>query len=743
LSILRFKQPVKSINTIDDAESVRSQRLFSQLGIDGELVAIVPSSHGEEMRLIYQTGLRLMFIRFSDPALAMRADRMQELVAFIHKLESVGFSQQHGQISGRASRRQIWLSRPYYHNIVKDIEPENTSFLERSEVVLQIVESLKVLHRYGYIHGHLVLGNIALDAGQARLLDIGLKTYGTHIPTDVAPEIKQGIPASIATDIYGLGVVIATLISNEEMKSKQRECLNQMLSKDLWDRPSLDWVEEVFLSKSTNQTIVKKIPHSVNVPLTEPVISATKEQKKNNNISWFIPVLLFTSGLVAIGGIGYRLWISPRYNPAEYTAYWKSGNPALMRIVGLAAVKDYDETAQFLILNSAKTGKNASEIDIPLLKIGFDKRWLTELSSEDRATLLRFSLRELISDYIVTNNTIHPGILLGLIITGNVEEIPLNFNIDSLYGLPNDISDLLKEIVPLGIDSFYHPLLKPLAELVYYPITKENIKNVVDALDEQSDEVQLAIITRLPKFLNKTPKGVLWLYETVTEGKKDSLIKKMIGWFTGHTLGLWSKEDAILIFDILKGDFHESITDVLRLADLTRFPLKKIKNQAIATLSKYIFTENLRAEQFVRFLNFESEKLSREQLVTLIPLLQGMKDEERYIKLIGDWFSTKPDPGTCLMLALALQDFSPLERFQYEIGNYLNTVQGNISIPVPLARRVLAHSEPLIRTFAYAHLDPFEPNERRLLEEMISVEPVATLVKQIKDRLDSSKGITK
>ena len=86
---------------------------------------------------------------------------------------------------------------------------------------VDIAEALAIAHESGVIHRDIKPGNIMLtEAGEARLGDFGIATsldldgdatttgliLGT--PSYLAPERIEGAPATPATDIYGLGVVL-------------------------------------------------------------------------------------------------------------------------------------------------------------------------------------------------------------------------------------------------------------------------------------------------------------------------------------------------------------------------------------------------------------------------------------------------------------------------------------------------------------------------------------------------------
>ena len=102
-------------------------------------------------------------------------------------------------------------------------KPGTVSEVEARTMVLQVAEGVAYLHKHGIMHRDLAMGNILLDAdGHCKICDFGLavemrRPNETHLtmcgtPNAISPEVASGTEYGLKADIWGLGVILYTLL---------------------------------------------------------------------------------------------------------------------------------------------------------------------------------------------------------------------------------------------------------------------------------------------------------------------------------------------------------------------------------------------------------------------------------------------------------------------------------------------------------------------------------------------------
>lgn len=96
---------------------------------------------------------------------------------------------------------------------------------EQIAMLVQVLQALAYLHRHGIIHRDLKPDNVVVMNGQVKVLDFGLAVAQEYLKSSeeivagtlgyMAPEVLQGEPASIASDLYAVGVMAYELFAEK------------------------------------------------------------------------------------------------------------------------------------------------------------------------------------------------------------------------------------------------------------------------------------------------------------------------------------------------------------------------------------------------------------------------------------------------------------------------------------------------------------------------------------------------
>ncbi len=174
--------------------------------------------------------------RISHQVARLHAQRSPHLVScdFFEETKRIGFVQME-MIDGlnldtflRSSRQRVGRRNDIYFNLHDGhlcVQPGIAVYIMR-----QILAGLETLHSAGYLHCDIKPSNVMIDPlGYVRIIDLGraqevrdqsLPRIGT--PHYAAPELHRGSPASVQSDIYGVGMVGLELLTGQKLFPERR-----------------------------------------------------------------------------------------------------------------------------------------------------------------------------------------------------------------------------------------------------------------------------------------------------------------------------------------------------------------------------------------------------------------------------------------------------------------------------------------------------------------------------------------
>lgn len=135
-------------------------------------------------------------------------------------------------------------------DIISYVKDNASSLDERLQLFQQICEAVDFAHRNLIVHRDLKPANILVDAeGRARLLDFGIAkladvggcamTQALLTPEYAAPEQLEGGAITMATDVFGLGVVLYELLTGSRPWSSSGSALPMSFKRRFEAEPAL------------------------------------------------------------------------------------------------------------------------------------------------------------------------------------------------------------------------------------------------------------------------------------------------------------------------------------------------------------------------------------------------------------------------------------------------------------------------------------------------------------------------
>lgn len=459
----------------------------------------------------------------------------------------------------------------------------------------------------------------------------------------------------------------------------------------------------------------------------------TKPQTESSS-SW---MLLIVVGVLILGIVGYKKGYfgdgaqsSNQMPRMPYSDYWESNLPSRMKKVALAAIQNEDEQAEIAIIRDVLSGVKRPGVRVDFLQVAFDSRWEKELTIADRQIALTLGLVDLVKGSVKSFPPLekaHPGILFAV-----VGSLPPDDNgrlvakvpIKSMSSLPAPIGPAFGVLEQLKISSFADPTARALAQLLYGQNSLRVLQKYIGAdNDLVIAKEKLGLLLALP---DKSAKRIDDLV-TIINMNKSGALKGLLAWFDLGKYAHWegvSNESKILL---MSGRFPKEKLPPENYADLLNFPVIEVRDGAHRKLkSLYPKSEH----RTLAVLAGSRNRLHRDMTIKLLALM--LVDRKTQFSLLSRWFKKDPDPDTVVEIIVSRsglkQDLLSIEGSRYLKKRKWSASALNL-------KRLLNHSEALVRALAYSKLDSKNPKHIAILKLRATGEPVEVLRKHIRAKL--------
>lgn len=774
---------LRSVESLNDAESLQLQHYITNSKISGTVVGALLGTEGWDVRPVVLRSGALSLFRFTNPAWVLERTKLDHFKVQCKKLSSFDS----GFLACGETNGQVWIERSYFDGLMDGTSSSEHTFysLHPVQQAQSLVRLIDQMHAIGVVHGHIVPANIAVKAEKIFLVDHFFGALSLAAArSDLAPEISVGLGAAAHSDIYGLGMVLRTILAGH-VGVEHTTFIQKMLAAEASLRPNLDQVKQIFAISNgaqnaaqrsreivTNGTqpavprgkvisnvavsaapavaALKVEPIQYGVPNelirngnNSPIVAAPKNKKAISSVA--LP-LIFLACLGA--GLAYKLDLIPIQNPdtqvgvieakpqpidsSKFEALWQSGQPSLMRDVIKAALTNEDKVAESIIIKEALTSANSQVVRTKLLKIAFNPLWEGTLTDSDRKVALALGAAKIYPEGVnglPALETLHPAVLLGLLSemepqSGSKELAAIPPSRLALLGEP--FSSAFTNIEKLGVKSVDDVSVQALAHILTADLSEEVLKSY---FLEQPREKLIIIFSILNSTKNTAAFEKIWKLFS-----QHNQIKSELAWFDAEKSAEWSKVNQRAKLALLVGlPLLEELNQV-QLVDLLMFPNEPIRLAASQAIAKKIGKDNLST---LKFIISNKNALERDRTLVLVTTLMLQRSDAE--PLLVNWFAKEPNAQSVAELLIARKNLSDTDLLNELCADYL--LKAGFKPSLQQFEALASHPVPLARTLAYVNLKVAEPKQRAILESMVKIEPDAKIRELIQQKLTAAKDL--
>lgn len=741
-----------SPGSLSGAEKLVFDNLKSWLPSSGVCVNIMLGQDPWDVRPLVLMNGKVSLYRFSRP---LGPKALQALAA-----EMQGFAVIPGwdmKIETRNDAERLLVVRPVYPSTLKELldKGEPLSGQHRQELVSALIDVVKVFKRRSLVHGHISPANIVESKGSLILLDPRLGALHTTRDEYLAPETVGGDEPDHGVDLFGLGGVLSLLLG-EHATHQQREIIDRLLLPSPRQRPSLEEVEREFVRSLPSQVrttvrsgkFVKKVGES-SAEQVAPTPKTPLRERTSRAISWWM-LWLPAFAVISVVAVKFRYpalyndltrsvdVLSPQQDP-EMELAWSSGDKRRMSVVAESAIRDHDRAAENAIIEDTLAGENRPGVAANLLRVALSDLWSEQLTSVDRRSAVALSVMALYPEGVSVLpplGTLHPGVILavaGQSRAKNPSKQLSDIGIDRLVLLPQPVGPLFGELQRSGSKNLGDPEVIALAGIISGNPPAETLEAYIGA--DSPLPVALARIAIALPLLSANEVVANQLLAILRD--RGGEIGQTLSWFDIDGLGIWSRVNASEKLRIILGDLDDRDLKMEQYADLLSFPLTEVRVKSAQSLkNRYLKGEG--APLFL-VLSGDQNRLSRDQTVAFVSALS--LDVSKRAPYVSSVFQLKPSPEMVLLILMARADKDSSDLLNLEAARYLRK-NNSFTTTTDMLQILAHHPEPLARSIAYARLSARDPAQRAILQQRVSEEGDAALLKSITAKLSSPSPST-
>lgn len=659
----------------------------------------------------------------------------------------------------------VWISlRPYYDEGFLGPGPDS------KHTLLHLLENLTALHERQLWHGNIVISNVMRpQAGGVVLVDTALHVaeHIARVPASLPPSeqsfFENDSRAFLALTEKWLGQRIArehpdlfACLDNQNLTPPSLSDIHTTLFYDgsvkisVSDDGSSLRSGRVIAPPSMQQGEARPVEErkkgapgiESGKPLqTEADIHHSSQKDTPKRDSW-------TALLVALGvglGIVWAVMTLPRSSdnqPDELVAgqefddprlLWKRGDERSLETLAYLSVMKNDPVVQDTILDIVREDPSKdlpSRFIVEPLTFGFRKEWRDSLSPLDRQFLFYLAFSQYLKKSPETIeghfSELHPGSILAALAL-----LPLHQNYPwfSHYPLQAflELPEPWKGVAQVLLEGKNSTLATPSSRAALILASGEITPEVLQALFEGSDSpdgLSQRSVLLLP-YLALYPESAEKIFLTL--GQTEA-VAPLVEWFHASTVVSWASVPPLARVLVIGGTLSGVDLPLENIVDLLHFPVSKTQEVAMGVLQ----AQGVLPAEELQLIKSLAPRLSRNSTIDLFQVFRATGDD--MYDRVQQFYASDPASDAVYVLLTHRTPVEDVDYFSVEAVRYLRSVQWKPQRDELL--QLLTHSEPLVRSFAYSFLQVSDKKDRKILRDMISVEPDPDIRNAIKKKLE-------